>query len=65
MDAVIRELGMPRSLADVGVGRDKLEGLAINALKDRWLPTNPIPVTEKSQVLEILELVATEWNPKI
>ncbi|KAL1854163.1 hypothetical protein Plec18170_004927 [Paecilomyces lecythidis] len=57
LDAIIRELGMPRSLADVGVGRDKLDGLAVNSLKDRWCVTNPVPLKEKGQVLEILEMV--------
>ncbi|KAE8141996.1 alcohol dehydrogenase [Aspergillus pseudotamarii] len=57
LDAVIRELGMPRSLQDVGVGRDQLDQLAENSLHDRWCKTNPVPLTEKSQVLEILEMV--------
>lgn len=57
LDAVIRELGMPRSLGDVGVGRDKLEGLAAHSLHDRWCKTNPVPLKEKEQVLEILEMV--------
>lgn len=55
--AVISELGMPRTLKDVGIGRDKLDGLADNSMKDRWLATNAVPLTEKSQVLEILEMV--------
>lgn len=58
VDAVVRELGMPRSLGDVGVGKEKWDDLAENSLKDPWLKTNPVPVTEKSQVLEILEMVA-------
>jgi alcohol dehydrogenase class IV len=33
--AVISGLGMPRSLKDVGVGREKLDGLANNSMKDR------------------------------
>lgn len=57
VDAIIRELGMPRSLKEVGVGRDKLDGLAVNSLKDRWVRTNPIPLLEKKQVLEVLDLV--------
>lgn len=57
IDAVVRELELPRSLKDVGVGRDKLDALAENSLKDRWLPTNPVPVIKKEQVLSILELV--------
>ena len=55
--AVISELGMPRMLREVGVGRDKLDALADNSLKDRWLPTNYPPLTQRSQVLEILEMV--------
>ncbi|GIC93845.1 iron-containing alcohol dehydrogenase [Aspergillus udagawae] len=57
LDAVIRELGMPRSLKEVGVGRDALNQLAANSLHDRWCRTNPVPLTEKGQVLEILEMV--------
>lgn len=57
LDAVIRHLGMPRSLRDVGVGRDALDGLAENSLHDRWCQTNPVPLQEKAQVLEILEMV--------
>ncbi|KAL2822711.1 alcohol dehydrogenase [Aspergillus cavernicola] len=57
LDAVIRQLGMPRSLGDVGVGCDQLDGLATNSLHDRWCRTNPVPLNEKAQVLEILEQV--------
>jgi alcohol dehydrogenase class IV len=57
LDAIIRELGMPRTLGDVRVGRDQLDGLAANSLHDRWCKTNPVPLKEKSQVLEILEMV--------
>jgi alcohol dehydrogenase class IV len=52
--ALVSELGMPRTLRDVGVTRDKLDALAENSMKDRCMPTNPIPLTEKAQVLEIL-----------
>jgi alcohol dehydrogenase class IV len=57
LDAVIRELGLPRTRKAVGVGRDKLDALAENSLKDRWIKTNALPVTEKGQVMEILEMV--------
>ncbi|KAK2763872.1 hypothetical protein FQN54_009490 [Arachnomyces sp. PD_36] len=57
LDAIIRELGLPRSLADFKIGRDKLDGLAENSLRDRWCVTNPVPLKEKGQVLEILEKV--------
>ncbi|MCJ1388778.1 hypothetical protein MMC18_001628 [Xylographa bjoerkii] len=57
LNVIIRELGMPRSLKDVGVGREKLDGLAANSLHDRWCVTNPVPLKKKEQVLEILEMV--------
>lgn len=57
LDAVISALGLPRSLKAVGVGDDKLEQLAENSLHDRWCATNPRPLTEKSQVMEILQMV--------
>ncbi|GIK02558.1 hypothetical protein Aspvir_006614 [Aspergillus viridinutans] len=57
LDAVIRELEMPRSLKEVGVGRGALDELAANSLHDRWCRTNPVPLTAKGQVLEILEMV--------
>lgn len=58
--AVISELGMPRTLKAVGVGRDKLDALAENCLKDPWLTTNPVPLIEKKQVLDVLEMVVGE-----
>ncbi|KIW67764.1 hypothetical protein PV04_06994 [Phialophora macrospora] len=57
LDLIFREMGMPRTLKDVGVGRDKLEGLARNSLKDHWIQTNAKPITEMEQVMEILEMV--------
>lgn len=57
LEAVIRELGLPRSLSDVGVGREQLDGLAEHSLHDRWCQSNPVPLREKAQVLEILERV--------
>ncbi|EXJ86258.1 alcohol dehydrogenase [Capronia coronata CBS 617.96] len=57
LDAIFRDLGMPRTLKDVGVGRDKLDALAENSLRDHWCQTNAKPLTEKAQVLELLETV--------
>lgn len=58
LDAVIRELGLPRSLQAVGVGRDQFDALAEHCLHDRWCRANVVPLQEKGQVLEILEMVA-------
>ncbi|KAJ7677740.1 putative Fe-containing alcohol dehydrogenase [Mycena polygramma] len=58
LDVFVRALGMPRTLAEVGVGRERLDQLAEHSLLDVWLATNPVPITEKAQVTEILEMVA-------
>jgi alcohol dehydrogenase class IV len=54
LDVVIRELGMPRSLTEVGVTEEKFDVLAENSLKDRWCATSPRALTRKEEVLEIL-----------
>jgi len=51
-------LGLPRTLAEVGVGADDYALVAQNALHDRWLHTNPRPVGGAEDVLEILRLAA-------
>jgi alcohol dehydrogenase class IV len=58
LDAIFRELGMPRTLKEVGVGRDKFPMLATNSLKDTLCTLNPISLTRDEQVLEILEMCA-------
>lgn len=57
LDALIRELGMPRDLRSVGIGSENLEQIAENSLRDPWCKSNPIPLTDKAQVLEILALI--------
>jgi alcohol dehydrogenase class IV len=56
IDAIVRELGMPRTLAEVGIKKEQLDELAENCLKDPWLQTNAVPITKKEQVLEILNM---------
>lgn len=58
LDAIFRELGMPRSLKEVGVGRDQFEMLALNSLKDPCCKMNPIPLERTEQVIEILNMCA-------
>ena len=57
LDTIFRELNTPRTLKEVGIGRESLEALAEGSLNDRWCKTNPIPLVQKGQVLEILEMV--------
>lgn len=58
IDAIVRELGLPRSLEEVGVGKDKFDVIAESSVKDKCCKVNPIPLTKKEQVLEILEMAA-------
>jgi alcohol dehydrogenase class IV len=58
LDIFLRNLGMPRTLKEIGVeGDEKLRQLARNSLQDHWIKTNAIPITEESQMMELLALV--------
>jgi alcohol dehydrogenase class IV len=51
-----RRMGLPLKLRDVGVPRDGLEQLSVDALDDYSIHTNPKPVRDAAQILEVLEL---------
>ena len=51
-------LGMPSTLKEVGVGADQFEALAVNSLDDFCTAANPVPIKDKSQILDILNTVA-------
>jgi alcohol dehydrogenase class IV len=54
LDALIRGLGMPRSLAEVGVTEAQLPLIAEYTLEDIWGRTNPRPITSAEDVMAIL-----------
>lgn len=54
LDDLIRALGMPRSLSEVGVGPERLEAIAAATLEDLWAATNPRPLSGSADVMEIL-----------
>ena len=54
----IAGLGMPRTLAEVGVKPDRFETVAKAALLDHYLHTNPRPIHGISDILEILHAAA-------
>jgi len=58
LDALIRVLGMPRSLREVGVGPDQFDRIASQAMGTPWVPRNPRKIDGPAQVREILELAA-------
>ncbi|CAH0003830.1 unnamed protein product [Clonostachys byssicola] len=57
---VVAALGMPQSLEDVGISHSKLDLLARNSLDDIWIRTNPVPITESAQVMDILRMCASK-----
>lgn len=46
---VVRALGMPRTL--------KEKGLTARSLEDKWLATNPVPLTTEEEVFKVLDMV--------
>ncbi len=58
LDAFMRDLGMPRSLRDVGVGPEHFDRIAEQAMSTPWVPRNPRHIVGPTQIREILELAA-------
>ena len=54
LDRLIRGLGMPRSLAEVGVSENQLPLIADYTLKDFWARTNPRSIRTSEEVMTIL-----------
>ena len=57
-DALIRGLGMPRTLSAVGVGEDRFQQIAEYTMLDIWGRTNPRPVSSPADILQILHAAA-------
>ena len=58
LDAFIRSLGMPRSLADVRVSPEHFDAIAEQAMRTPWVPRNPRKIDGPAQLREILLLAA-------
>jgi maleylacetate reductase len=58
LDVFIDELGMPRSLNAVQIGRESFQRIANQAMATPWVPRNPRRIDSPAQVREILELAA-------
>jgi maleylacetate reductase len=54
--ALICDLGLPRTLGEVGIGEDQLALIAEKALANPVVRANPRPIREASDVMEILRL---------
>jgi len=53
---LITDLGLPRTLRDVKVPREKLRTIAEHAMHDPWTATNPRKIGGPDDVLKILEM---------
>jgi len=53
---LVAALGMPTRLSQVGVAPERFGEVAEHAMHDRWIHTNPRPITSPAQVLEILHM---------
>ncbi|MEC8771840.1 MAG: iron-containing alcohol dehydrogenase [Pseudomonadota bacterium] len=58
LDAFIRGLGMPRTLAEVGVDESRFQQISEYTLLDIWGRTNPRPIRTADDVMQILRLAA-------
>lgn len=55
---LVKRLGLPGRLAEVGVGKDRFREIAEKSMHDRAVLNNPRPIKGPDQVMEILELAA-------
>ena len=52
---LIAELGLPRTLRDVGVKAELLERIAVESMHDRWIHTNPRKIEGPAVVRQLLD----------
>ncbi len=58
VDEFVSGLGLPRSLAAVGVGPERFETVANAAMLDHYLHTNPRPIHGVADIMDILRMAA-------
>ncbi|MCA0303528.1 MAG: iron-containing alcohol dehydrogenase [Proteobacteria bacterium] len=58
VEGLVRTLGLPGRLSEVGVGRDRFREVAEKSMHDRAVLNNPRPIKGPDDVMEILELAA-------
>jgi maleylacetate reductase len=58
LDNFIRDLGMPRSLHEVNVGKQHFDAIAQAAMATPWVPRNPRKIGNPAELREILDLAA-------
>jgi len=58
ISAFVGELGLPRSLREVDVTRERFDALAQHTMHDAWLYANPRKMSAPEHVIEILDAAA-------
>jgi maleylacetate reductase len=58
LDQFIRDLGMPRSLHNVGIRPEHFDEIARQSMSTPWVPRNPRRIEGPAEVRKILELAA-------
>jgi alcohol dehydrogenase class IV len=56
--SLCQSLGLPTTLAAVGVGPEQYEAIAKHTMSDRGVRSNPRPIRSAADVVEILKLAA-------
>jgi maleylacetate reductase len=56
--ALVADLGLPRRLSEVGIQSAQFRAIAAHAMKESWLHSNPRPITDAVQIIEILNAAA-------
>ncbi|MBM3644936.1 MAG: iron-containing alcohol dehydrogenase [Alphaproteobacteria bacterium] len=57
VQALVRDLGLPGTLRDVGLKREQFDAVANAAMHNIWVRTNPQPIAGPDDVKRILETV--------
>jgi maleylacetate reductase len=52
---LVKSLGLPTRLRDVGIKQNDLKLVAENSMKDKWIHTNPKKISTEADVMSILE----------
>ena len=55
---LVAELGLPRTLAEVGVAEDRFELIGKNAMLSIFTRANPQPIRESGDIVKILKFAA-------
>jgi len=58
LERLISDLGMPTRLSDIGISPDEFDKIAELSMPVPWIPHNPRPIENPSQVREILDIAA-------